>query len=162
MDSRLKEIPALPKGAVPHPLACRGRGHDPQGYPCFNHSDPRCLGFVCRTCAAKQKAKPCCELCNLCQLAVERGGSMDQALATIAELHPMALENGKVTCASFDPKAKPCRKCVRHICGHCDRPFRSHHNRTAHCGDICKAAARRETQRRADEKRRQRRLSAAA
>ena len=161
--SRLRELPILPKGAVARPLSCSGPGkHDTVGYRCANHGLEGCLGFVCKRCALKQEAKPYLELCAVCLLAIENGGSMDKALAKIEELHPTVLKTGKIGCASTDSKARPCKQCVRHKCQHCEKPFRSHHNRTAYCGDLCKAAARRETHRRHYDQRRLQRFSAAA
>jgi hypothetical protein len=157
-DSRLRELPKL---SQPLPLACSGPGHDTHGYPCFNRSDSQCLGFVCRTCAARQKTKAYLELCNLCQLATERSCSMEKALAVVRDLHPQAVKRGKATCAATDKSAKPCRRCVRHECKRCSDAFRTHCKRGDYC-ERCRDIATREANRLRQERRRQKLLAEAA
>lgn len=171
-DSRLITSPWLPKGSVPKPLSCQGPGnHAADGYRCANTGIGGCLGFVCRFCATKsQPHKAYTEECNVCQLAVKNGCSMSKALAKIAELNPQAVKRGKATCASFDKNAAPCRKCIRKTCAQCvyattegkPRTFRTHSNRSPYCGDLCKAAARHESQRQYNDKRREKALYEAA
>jgi len=171
MSDRLFTPMPLAKGAIPRPLSCQGPGnHSPEGYRCANSGIEGCLGFVCKRCAAKSfPSKPYTEECNVCQLAVQNGCSMTKALAVIAELHPQAVKRGKVTCASTDKNGKPCRRCIRHECRreNCltdGKPtiFRSHSRNDAYCNDLCRAASRRESTRRANDKRRAQRLTEVA
>lgn len=153
-DNRLLEAPLVPKGAILRPLDCRGPGsHDKLGYRCANYGIDGCLRFVCKRCAARsQPPKPYTEECNVCQIAVKNGCSIERALQIIAELHPSVVQRGKTGCASTNKGAPQCRKCVRHACKHCQTPFRSHAKASTYCGDICRAAASRETRRQAQER----------
>lgn len=162
-DTRLITPPPLPKGAIPRPLSCQGPGnHSGEGYLCANYGIEGCLGYVCTTCARKQlPPKAYCEQCNVCELATKNGCSMTKALAIIAESNPAALKRGTAECASTKPGAPPCRHCIRKKCNHCEQSFRSHSNRSPYCGDLCKAAAQRETNRQRQERHRQQTLVAA-
>lgn len=160
-DERLREAPELPKGAVLRPLDCRGPGsHDPMGYRCANAGLDGCLNFVCKRCASKQSAKPYTEVCGVCALAETLGSSMPKALAKIAELHPESLVKGKVECAAVKAGARPCRKCVRHKCKQCERDFRNHSKRGDFCGDLCRRAVTRESNRQRQERHRQNKAAA--
>lgn len=117
---------------------------------------------MCKRCAAKDEhVRPYCETCNVCQIAEKNGSSMTKALAIIAELHPESVKRGTLGCAATTKSAKPCRKCIRHVCAHCETPFRSHAN-GSYCTDLCRNAAKRESQRLYNEKRREKALAEAA
>jgi hypothetical protein len=161
---RLKELPALRKGEVLRPLDCRGSGnHTALGYRCANAGIEGCLGFVCSRCASEAGRgphKPYTETCNVCAIAEKHGSSMKRALAYISETHPTQVKKGQAVCASTQPKAKPCRKCTRHVCSNCERAFRSHANKSAYCGELCRMAAHRESNRVYREQQRKKLLAA--
>jgi len=160
-DSRLFEAPSA-EGVKLKPLDCRGDEgqHDKLGYRCANFPLDGCLGWVCKRCANKQQAKLYTETCNMCSLAEKHGSSMKLALAEIARLHPANIKSGKVVCAATNKGAEECRRCIHKTCGyeHCDKgkggkaTFFTHSRREAHCSDICRAAAIRESKRASKER----------
>jgi hypothetical protein len=120
-----------------------------------------CLGFVCKRCAARDPhAKSFCETCNVCQLAEQNSSSMTKAVTHLAELHPQSIKRGKVGCASTIKDGKPCSRCIRKACRHCEQTFRTHANRSPYCGDLCKHAAQREANRQRQERYRENTLAA--
>jgi hypothetical protein len=156
-DTRLKEIPPLPKGAEPKPLDCRGPGqHSEVGYRCFCAGERGCNSWVCSICAGKKGNAPrkeATDLCYVCQVAVTTGCSIPKALKIIAEQFP-DVAKGKVGCASTKPGAPPCRKCLKKKCAHapCSESFRTHKPGVGYCSDLCRVAARREADRQRKER----------